>query len=216
MAHDFLVGLSVFRCRVNIHFQAAVFQHIKKLCCARVGPRTNRESDHSFRIQPLTMGFDHESSILAAMNARGTPELNPPPHTYAVRVGVATLVFNEEGFLLLHKRKGRHEGGTWSVPGGHIDFGETPEEACIREAKEEVDIEIADVRFQGYTNDVFDHSGRHYITLWYRAEWTGGEPRIAAPDEVEEIGWFPLDAIPSPLFLPLEQMLQGHITRSAA
>jgi 8-oxo-dGTP diphosphatase len=142
------------------------------------------------------------------------PELNPPPHTYAVRVGVASLIFNDEGFLLLLKRKGRHEGGTWSVPGGHMDFGETPEEASIREAKEESDVTIGNVRFLGFTNDVFEHTGRHYITLWMRAEWTDGEPRIAAPDEVEEIGWYPLDALPGPLFLPLKHLLEGTLTRS--
>jgi 8-oxo-dGTP diphosphatase len=142
------------------------------------------------------------------------PEHNPPPHTYAVRVGVAAIIFNQEGFLLLHKRKGRHEGGTWSVPGGHLNFGETPEEACVREAMEEVGVEIGNVRFYGITNDVFAHTGRHYITLWYRAEHIDGEPRIAAPEEVEEVGWFPLDAIPSPVFLSLKHLLEGKVTRS--
>lgn len=142
------------------------------------------------------------------------PELNPPPHTYAVRTGVATLIFNDEGFLLLHKRKGRHEGGVWGTPGGHIDYGEAPEDTCIREANEEVGVEIGNVRFYGITNDVFEKTGRHYITLWYRAEWFGGEPKIAAPDEVEEVAWFPMDALPSPLFLPLKQLLEGKAVRS--
>jgi 8-oxo-dGTP diphosphatase len=150
------------------------------------------------------------------MTTHGTPEPNPPPHTYAVRVGVAVLIFNEEGFLLLHKRKGRHEGGTWSVPGGHLDFGESTDEACVREAREEVGIEVGNVRFVGFTNDVFEKTGRHYITLWMKADHIDGEPRIAAPDEVEEIGWFPLDALPSPLFLPLQHLLEGNLTRSTA
>jgi 8-oxo-dGTP diphosphatase len=142
------------------------------------------------------------------------PELNPPPHTYAVRIGTAALVFNDEGFLLMLKRKGRHEGGTWSVPGGHMDFGETPEDTAKREAKEETGIEIGDVRFAGFTNDIFEHTGRHYVTLWMRATWTDGEPMIAAPEEVEEIGWYPLDAMPSPLFLPLKHFLEGKVTRT--
>lgn len=142
------------------------------------------------------------------------PELNPPPHTYAVRVGTAVLVFDDDKQLLLQKRKGANGGGTWSCAGGHLDFGETPEQCCVREVKEEMGIDVRDPEFLGYTNDVFEEKGRHYLTMWFRATHDAGEPAIGDPDEVEAVGWFPLDALPSPLFLPLKHLLEGKIRRS--
>lgn len=60
---------------------------------------------------------------------------------------VKSLIINKEGKILLVKRDRewhKESHGKWEFPGGKIDFGETPEEACIREAKEEsgIDIEI--------------------------------------------------------------------------
>ena len=143
------------------------------------------------------------------------PELNPPPHTYAVRVGIGVLVFDADGLLLLHKRKGRHAPGTWSTAGGHMNFGETPEECAKREVLEETGVVIRDPAFIGFTNDVFEESGRHYITLWMKAGHDSGEAVVNSPEEVEAVGWFPLDALPSPLFLPLRQLLEGKLYASA-
>ncbi len=55
----------------------------------------------------------------------------------APRVGVAVLISRGKQVLLL-KRKGVLGAGSWAPPGGHLDFGESPEECAIREAKEEI------------------------------------------------------------------------------
>ena len=96
------------------------------------------------------------------------------------------------------KRKSPLGEGTWTTPGGHLDFGETPEECAAREAKEEVGLEVFDLRFRAFTNDVFAPEGRHYISIWMDGKSTG-EPTIAAEDEVQEIGWFSWEALPAPL-----------------
>jgi 8-oxo-dGTP diphosphatase len=54
------------------------------------------------------------------------------------KVGVAILI-TEDDRVLLMKRKGIHGTGTWSTPGGHLDFGDTPEQCAARETKEEVE-----------------------------------------------------------------------------
>lgn len=124
------------------------------------------------------------------------------------QVGTAIIITKDNKVLLI-KRKGPHGTGTWSTPGGHLDFGETPEQCAAREAKEEVGLDVLDVRFRCVTNDVFEATGKHYITLWMDGRSTG-EPVIAAEREVAEIGWFAWEALPSPLFLPLENLVKKN------
>ena len=124
------------------------------------------------------------------------------------QVGTATIIMKDDKVLLM-KRKGAHGTGTWSTPGGHLDFGESLEDCAAREAKEEVGVEVIDVRFRCVTNDIFPETGKHYITIWMEGKPVG-EPFIAADGEVEEIGWFAWDALPQPLFLPLKNLVEQN------
>lgn len=124
------------------------------------------------------------------------------------QVGTAMIITNGDKVLLM-KRKGPHGHGTWSTPGGHLDFGETLEGCAAREAREEVGVDVFDIRFRCVTNDVFEEEGKHYITVWLEGKPVG-EPAIAAEQEVEEIGWFPWDTLPQPLFLPLENLVKKN------
>jgi 8-oxo-dGTP diphosphatase len=124
------------------------------------------------------------------------------------RVGVGVIVTRSDRVLLI-RRVGVHGRGTWSTPGGHLEYGESPEACAIRETKEETGVDITNVRAIGYTNDVFEESGRHYITLWMAGEHRSGEATIAAPYEVAEVGWYAWGALPEPLFLPLWNLIRG-------
>ena len=125
------------------------------------------------------------------------------------RVGVGVIVIKDERVLLI-KRKGVHGQGTWSTPGGHLEYGESPEQCAVRETKEETGVDITGVRALGYTNDVFEASGRHYITLWMAGEHKSGKATVAAPYEASEVGWYAWDALPEPLFLPLRNLIRGE------
>lgn len=127
----------------------------------------------------------------------------------APRVGVGVVITKDQQVLLL-RRRNVHGAGTWSTPGGHLDFGESPEQCAVREVKEETGLDIDPVVFRAITNDVFVAENRHYITIWMEGHYTAGEPFLAAPYEASEIGWFPWDALPQPLFLPLQHLLDGH------
>ena len=96
------------------------------------------------------------------------------------RVGVAAII-ERDGQVLLIKRKNVHGAGSWAVPGGHLEYGETPEQCAIRETQEEVGIDISGVRFAAITNDVFAEKGRHYITIWMIAARAKGEPSSRQP-----------------------------------
>ena len=124
------------------------------------------------------------------------------------KVGIGIIITKDDQVLLM-KRKGPHGHGTWSTPGGHLDFGETPEGCAAREAKEEVGLDVVDIRFRAVTNDLFEATGRHYITIWMEGK-SIGEPFIAAEEEVAVIGWFAWDSLPQPLFLTLENLLKAN------
>jgi 8-oxo-dGTP diphosphatase len=126
------------------------------------------------------------------------------------KVGVGVLV-ERDGKLLLNRRKGEHGAGTWSPAGGHLEYGETPEACAIREVWEEVGLTVSEVAFMGITNDIFAETQRHYVTIWMHATVTEGEAYIHAEAEVEEIGWFAWDALPTRLFLPLQHLLDGGL-----
>ncbi len=124
------------------------------------------------------------------------------------QVGVGVIVRKGTEILLL-KRHGVHGAGSWSTPGGHLDFGESPEECAIREALEETGVKVGSVRFRCLTSDVFAAEGKHYVTLWMEAEYQSGEPTVRAGYEASEVAWFRLDELPEPLFLPFQQLLEG-------
>jgi 8-oxo-dGTP diphosphatase len=124
-------------------------------------------------------------------------------------VGVGILIRRGNEVLLV-RRRGAHGAGTWSTPGGHLDFGESPEACARREALEEVGVAIGEVRFRAVTNDVMDSEGRHYVTLWMEGELLDGEPRPVAEHELSEVGWFRWDGLPQPLFRSFSNLMEGR------
>ncbi len=89
-----------------------------------------------------------------------------------IRVGVGVYIFNQQNQVLLGLRKSQHGQGTWCPPGGHMEYGETNEQAALREVKEETGLELnpQEVVLQGITNDFYPENGRHYITLHFSAK----------------------------------------------
>ncbi len=125
------------------------------------------------------------------------------------QVGIGVIITKGDQVLLV-KRKGSHGDSTWSMPGGHLEFGESLEECAVREVKEEVAVIIADIAFRAITNDLFETERLHYVTIWMEGSYISGEPVMQAMDEKSEIGWVASDALPEPLFLPLEHLLTGQ------
>lgn len=124
-------------------------------------------------------------------------------------VGVAVILTRDDKVLLM-KRKGPHGPGTWTTPGGHMEFGETPEQCATREVKEEVGVEITAIRFRAVTNDLFQAERRHSVSIWMEGKIRAGEPTVIATEEASEIGWFAWEALPQPLYLPLENFVKQN------
>lgn len=128
-------------------------------------------------------------------------------------VGVGVIVMKGDQVLLM-RRKNSHGDGTWSNPGGHLEYGESPEACAIRETQEETGVIIADVTFRAITNDLFETEEKHYVTIWMEGRYVSGEPRINSQREMSEVGWFSWKALPHPLFLSLEHLLEANSGQS--
>ena len=126
-----------------------------------------------------------------------------------VRVGVGVFIFKDGKFLLL-KRQGSHGAGTWSVPGGHLEFGESFEDTAHREIEEETNLEIKNLRFAAVTNDHFIEESKHYVTIWLLSDWKTGKEFIKEPNKCTEMAWFTFSDLPDPLFLPWNQLLKSE------
>ena len=123
------------------------------------------------------------------------------------RVGTGVWV-RKGGKILVGFRVGKFAHGLWCLPGGKLDLNEDPFENAVRETREEAGIEIGNVRFMTFTNDVTPDS--HYVTLNFVADWVSGEPR----DEVGKIGqwgWYEWGKLPQPLFWSDENFLKKGI-----
>jgi ADP-ribose pyrophosphatase YjhB (NUDIX family) len=112
-------------------------------------------------------------------------------------VGVGTVVFKGDDVLLI--RRARDPGaGTWSLPGGKQELGETVAATAAREVREETGIEIS----LGPLVDVVDAirtdaAGRvrtHYTLVDFVAEWASGE--LVPGDDADACAWAPPDALP--------------------
>ncbi|UWZ57655.1 NUDIX domain-containing protein [Dactylosporangium aurantiacum] len=125
-----------------------------------------------------------------------------------VRVGIGVFVCRG-GRFLMGRRRGAHGAGTWSVPGGHLEFGESFEDTAVREVAEETGVQIGNVRFGAVTNDVFPGEGRHYVTVWMLSDHVAGEPAILEPDKCTDLAWHDFDDLPEPLFLPWRQLVRS-------
>ncbi len=121
------------------------------------------------------------------------------------KVGVGVIIIRGDS-VLLGKRKNSHGDQTWSFAGGSLEFGESIFECARRETKEETGLDISNLQYGPYTNDIFVKENKHYVTAFILASSENGEPRVLEPEKCEEWRWFKWDQLPEPLFLPVQNL----------
>jgi 8-oxo-dGTP diphosphatase len=125
-----------------------------------------------------------------------------PQPPAAPNVGVGCIVVRNDCVLMV-----QNHGGYWSTPGGHLDFGESPADCAVRETLEESGIRVFNVEFVAITNDVFEERGKHYVTIWMRAEPEPGPITVHDSAEIADAGWFRISDLPSPLHLYFQNLI---------
>ena len=123
-----------------------------------------------------------------------------------VGIGLFLLRGNK---ILLNLRKGNHGKGMWGNPGGHLDKFESFESCIYRELKEECGEELVITRpiFWTAKNTLYPEEGKHFVVLFFVAEWVAGEAKVTEPDKCERWEWFEWDKLPPNLLKGTQQIL---------
>ena len=125
------------------------------------------------------------------------------------KVGIGVLI-EKEGCILLGRRLASHGAGTWQIPGGHLEFGDTFEDTALREAEEETgltDLEV--VGLVSVRNDrVYD---KHFVSIGFHLRWRSGEPFAAEPEKSADWQWFATNALPEEIFLPSKRVIESWL-----
>jgi len=119
----------------------------------------------------------------------------------------ADVIVDIGGRVLLVRRKNPPFG--WAIPGGFIDYGESAEDAALREIREETGVELDDLRqFRCYSDPARDPRF-HTLTVVFTAT---GRSEPVAGDDAAEVGLFESGNLPSPLAFDHEQILSDYFS----
>ena len=104
-----------------------------------------------------------------------------------------------------------HGEGTWTMPGGKMEFHESFEDMAYRETLEETGIKLDQTALKiiSITNDIVPDN--HFITIGFLCETFEGEAQVMEPDEITKREWFPLDQLPSPLYPASEKVIKNYL-----
>jgi ADP-ribose pyrophosphatase YjhB (NUDIX family) len=111
-------------------------------------------------------------------------------------VGIGVCLLRGDAVLLVRRGKPPNQ-GSWALPGGAQELGETAEAAARRELLEETGLQAGPLHLAANVDSIHrDTDGRvryHYTIIDFAASWAGGEP--VAGDDVSDVIWAPLDAL---------------------
>jgi NAD+ diphosphatase len=108
------------------------------------------------------------------------------------RLSPAAIVLVKRGHRILMARSPGFPPGMYSVLAGFVEPGESIEETIEREIREEVGVEVENIRYFGSQPWPFPNS----LMIGFIADYAGGELRIE-PSEIEDAGWFRTDDLPT-------------------
>lgn len=134
------------------------------------------------------------------------PEMDASKATQ-IRPGVAAIIQDEEGRILLQRRS---DNGLWGLPGGSVEIGESVRDAIVREVREETGLAAQVIRLIGvYSDPKFqivryaDGNVVHYISTLFACRILGGTLRTC--DETLDLKFFDPADLPTDL-LPMHRV----------
>lgn len=109
------------------------------------------------------------------------------PKTY----GVKMIVFNPKGEILLARIGYMHK--LWVIPGGKLERNEEPASAACRELQEEVGVSVTDCQ---HVFTIYHEKQYKKDTIYYFEVFADTDDFVIDDEEIIDVGWFPLDALP--------------------
>ena len=122
-------------------------------------------------------------------------------------LAVSAVVVDDDRLLLVRRGRGP-AAGWWSVPGGHVEAGETLAEAVTRELREETGVEAVCGPLLGWVERV--DPAEHVVILGFEATLVGDD-QVVAGDDAAEAEWVELHEVPERnLVEGLAEFLHDH------
>jgi len=117
-----------------------------------------------------------------------------------VKLGIGVILL-KDGKVLVGKRINSHA-AKYSIPGGHLEMGETFEDAAIREVLEETGMSIKNPKVIAITNNLetFKSEHVHYVSVIMVTSDYTGEPQTMEPEKCENWQWCDPHNLPQPHF----------------
>jgi len=134
------------------------------------------------------------------------------------KVGVGVMILKDNKILLGHRHEDAekasselHGEGTWTMPGGKLDFQESLIDGAIREVFEETGIKLENnnLKVLCVQDDIVPD--KHFVTIGFLCQNFAGEPKVMEPDEITEWDWFSFDDLPKKIFPPSEKMIKAFL-----
>lgn len=130
-------------------------------------------------------------------------------------VGVGVMILKDNKVLLglrnPNKEKASSElqgQGTWTMPGGKVEFMEKLVDAAKRELEEETSLKAGKMDFLCISDDMTDTA--HYVTAGFIVTEYDGEVKAMEPETILEWKWFDLDDLPNNLYKPSLKCIEKY------
>ncbi|MCE2499348.1 MAG: NUDIX domain-containing protein [Dehalococcoidia bacterium] len=128
-------------------------------------------------------------------------------------VGVAVVVLDKQGRILLGRRSAGGNEGAWCIPCGYVEWGEDIREAARREFAEETGLEVR-IGEVCAVHSNFHNPAALTVGVWFYGEIVGGEAE--ASDDLDRVAWFSPDDPPEPLAFPTDRTVLVELVRNRA
>lgn len=132
------------------------------------------------------------------------------------RVGVGVMLLKNNKVLLGKRNDDPKKAdtllggaGSWTLPGGKLDFGEKIGDCAKREVFEETGIKINKITLVSVSNN-FAY-GNHFVTIGFLCEDIEDNPKVVEPEQITEWKWFSFKELPKPIYIPSLKLINNYL-----
>ena len=149
------------------------------------------------------------SIILAGLARVAQAQMLLKPRVTSIPAVYLVLIRQQREILMALRSNTGYRDGFWSFPAGHLEERESPHQAMVREAKEELDIGL-DASDLSLAHSMWratpEAQGGRLDFFFTATRWTG-TPVNGEPGKCARIAWWPLDRLPTPLIPEVAQAI---------